>query len=979
MHNFMRRCNFMRTFRAVKMRMLVLFVCFWGVSYGVVGQQVHRFADQRAVVEDLIVRLRAGYTVSDLRWQLAVCFPLWDSLCWEIDPIWEGMGLWQVRNYCLQGLQVSRLSMEGWRSLPAVDDVVENRPIEWRRIPDDPQFDKQWHLYDPQSMIDLDMPLLWDVDTGGVTAAADTIVVCVIDGGFDYLHEDLLPNHWVNRGETPDNGIDDDGNGYVDDYLGWNVATLSDSIRISTSHGTRVAGLIGARGNNGKGIAGMNWRVKIMYVAGISDIASVLRAHRYPYRMRKIYNETGGEAGAFVVVINASWGIPNLFPEDVPIWCMLYDSLGSVGILTVAAAPNRQEDVDIVGDMPALCSSDFLLVVTNLDRQEHLRSAGYSGRSVDLAAVGSDVWTTAPGNSYGAFGGTSAATALVSGAAAFLYAWPMCNYLAALSRTDPAMAVLALKDALMDGTKSLAQLKGKCVSGGRLDLKGAIAQLQPLWLRVIDTDAVIVDWPYFVRDTAVVVLRSDDGALSDTLILFNLPDTIASLRPCSWYSLRILDSCPLQYPLPPLRFRTDGCCRPPQDITWQPWGDTAVTLSWAFVTAADRYHVTFIDLQGGDTLRYDFTREDTSYTASGLLPCTAYRVLVRSDCGDSVSEARSLELRTLGCGACLDRNYCTPGILPQAQNDHFHRLYLNSARILDSPARTGYAIFDNAITATFQRCDSVTLKGVMSYADHYAIALWLDADADGRFHPAERLAVQRLVDQDSFALHFVIEDVAVGERMRLRIATKYLGFDTSAPVACGDNVEFGQILDFCLRVVDSCQRVVRRLVVDTSTIGRVVIRWESCSAVDSYFIHLQLDDWDTSFTSLEPSVSFERYPPCARGQLSIRGRCASGALSEPHIASLRMPCSTHASRVNSMPKINIRYIAPYVYLDFEGPHRFDRVEIYRCDGRMVDRKFIPAHCRSWALSTRTWGSGVFYIALHRTGEQAIVKRICILQ
>ncbi len=977
-HNFMRRCNFMRTFYAVTMRVLVLLVCLWNIGYEVIGQQVYRNHAQ-AIPVDLIVRLKPAYTVSDLRWQVGVCFPLLDTSCWELVPIWERLGLWQVRVHCADRGPALRFTLKGWQRLPAVDAAIENRPIEWRRIPDDPQFDKQWHLYDPQTMVDLDMPVLWDVDTGGITAAADTIVVCIIDGGFDYLHEDLLPNQWINLGEVPDNGIDDDGNGYVDDYLGWNVATFSDDIRVSTSHGTRVAGLIGARGNNGKGVAGINWRVKLMYVAGISDIASVLRAFRYPYGMRKLYNETGGAAGAFVVAINASWGIPNLFPEDVPIWCALYDSLGAEGILTVAAAPNRYENVDSVGDMPALCSSDYLLVVTNLDRQEQFRSAGYSLRSVDLAAIGSDVWTTAPGHTYKYFGGTSAATAIVSGAVAFLYAWPTCNPLAALSRTDPPMAVLRVKSALMDGVRPIASLQGKCVSGGRLDLKGAIAQLQPLWLRDIRTDAAIVDWPYFIRDTATVALRSADGTTADTLILSNPPDTIASLRPCSWYSLQVLDSCPLQYPTTPLHFRTDGCCDPPSIISWTALGDTAVLVSWTSVSAAERYHIQFIDPLSDDTLHYDFIPTDSPFIAGGLSPCTDYRVLVRSQCGDSTSSAQIYAIRTLGCGACLDLSYCTPGIVPQAQNDHFQRLYLDSVVLLDSPALMGYALFSQTIPSIVQRCDNVELKGVISYPDNYAVALWLDADADGQFSPSERLAIRRLVQHDSFTLRFALGDVVVGERMRLRIAVKYLGFDTAAPLPCGENIEFGQVLDFCLRVVDSCQKAVQHLVVDTSTTGRVAIRWSPCSAVDSYFIHLQFDGWDTSFSSLEPSVLVEHYPRCQRGQLSIRGQCADGEQTATYTDSLQMPCGTYTTWGGSPPKVAFRYVSPYLYIDLGSNYRFDRVEVYGSDGRVVVHQAIPRQRRNMVLSTHSWGAGVFFIVLHNAQGRRIVNKLCLLQ
>ncbi len=141
-------------------------------------------------------------------------------------------------------------------------------------IPDDPFFGLQWA---PAIM---NLPQAWEeFTTGGVTATGDTIVVAVIDGGADWTHEDL--NCWENAHEIPNNGIDDDGNGYIDDFHGWNAYNHNGYVG-SNNHGTHVSGIIGAVGNNGKGVCGVNWNVKVMPIAGSSgDESIVVEAYSY--------------------------------------------------------------------------------------------------------------------------------------------------------------------------------------------------------------------------------------------------------------------------------------------------------------------------------------------------------------------------------------------------------------------------------------------------------------------------------------------------------------------------------------------------------------------------------------------------------------------------------------------------------------------------------------------------------------------------
>jgi len=234
-----------------------------------------------------------------------------------------------------------------------------NEAVEQRNIPNDTWFADQWQYNnkgEAQGKMDADIDALkaWDFTTGGKTAFDDEIVVAVIDGGIDLNHPDLINNLWTNNQEIPNNQIDDDQNGYVDDYYGWNFnETIADigNAGYGHWHGTPVTGIIGAEGNNYEGVCGVNWKAKIMNLVANQTVADVIAAYDYVLNMRKHYNETNGQEGAFVVATNASLGINEGKPSDHPLWCAIYDALGEEGILNVAATANQAINVDERGDL----------------------------------------------------------------------------------------------------------------------------------------------------------------------------------------------------------------------------------------------------------------------------------------------------------------------------------------------------------------------------------------------------------------------------------------------------------------------------------------------------------------------------------------------------------------------------------------------------------------------------------------------------
>ncbi len=349
-------------------------------------------------------------------------------------------------------------------------------------LPDDPSFAMQWALYNigqtggvPDA--DIDATKAWELSVNnGTTLLGDTIIIAVIDDGFDLEHEDM--NFWKNRNEIPGNGIDDDSNGYVDDYDGWNAYAGNGDIPVR-SHGTRVAGVAGAVGNNGIGISGVGWNGRVMPVAGSSTFEStVVEAFAYVYKMRSLYDETNGEQGAFIVVTNGSFGVDFGNPDNYPIWEMMYDSLGSLGILNAAATMNYESNVDIVGDVPTNFSSEFILGVTNTNLNDaKYNNAAWGPISIDLGAPGTNILSTKTSDTYGYSTGTSLAAPQLSGSIALAFSAADEQFL--IQYVDqPAETAIFLKNIILDNVDTLSGFDTLCVSGGRLNVDHVVRALQ---------------------------------------------------------------------------------------------------------------------------------------------------------------------------------------------------------------------------------------------------------------------------------------------------------------------------------------------------------------------------------------------------------------------------------------------------------------------------------------------------------------------
>ena len=286
-------------------------------------------------------------------------------------------------------------------------------------------------------------------------------------GGGNLNHSDLTGNRWINTYETPNDNIDNDGNGYVDDYNGWNTVLNNDDYG-NGSHGTNCLGMIGAKGNNGLAVAGANWDVKMMVVnMGSLTQASVISAYTYPLVMRQMWNNSNGSQGAFVVATSASWGIDGANPSNYPLWCQFYDTLGHYGILNVGATTNQNLDVDVAGDMPTGCVSNYMIGVGRTGNQDQT-AGGYGDQTIQLGAPGINVVTTNGTSGTTTTTGTSFSCPLTAGVIALAYSIPCPSFMTVVNSNPQNAADLVLQS-LLTGTDPKPQLTSKFITGGRLN------------------------------------------------------------------------------------------------------------------------------------------------------------------------------------------------------------------------------------------------------------------------------------------------------------------------------------------------------------------------------------------------------------------------------------------------------------------------------------------------------------------------------
>jgi subtilisin family serine protease len=349
-----------------------------------------------------------------------------------------------------------------YRALPEVEYAEPNYDIELDEIdnplepilPRDPQFNDQWALANSgqrggKKGADISATLAWAKTTG-----SEDVVVAVLDSGVDYTHEDLAGNMWVRPSEM--DPYHDEELGTVDDLNGYNAIDGNSDPMDENGHGTHCAGIVGAEGENDIGIAGVNWKVQIMPLkfmnaGGFGTTKDAIEAINYVIDRKK--------AGVNVRIISASWGSTQKSRALEDIIRKAYEN----DILFVAAAGNASTNNDRSPHYPSSYDVPNVISVAALDRHDQLASfSNYGAKSVAIAAPGVEILSTWLGNQYEEKSGTSMATPVISGVAALILA------------ENPKMSVNDLRKRLMDSTDPIVALKGKTVSGGRINAAKAL-------------------------------------------------------------------------------------------------------------------------------------------------------------------------------------------------------------------------------------------------------------------------------------------------------------------------------------------------------------------------------------------------------------------------------------------------------------------------------------------------------------------------
>ncbi len=374
--------------------------------------------------------------------------------------------------------------IEHFSKEPNVKYVEPNYKYHLNIIPNDEYFYKQWGLKNSGQDIkggngtngsDINASSAWDTTTG-----SSNYVIAVLDTGVDYNHTDLNANIWHNSNECINwpNGADDDNNGYTDDCYGYDFAgdnngdndydPMPDTPydKDFHMHGTHVAGIIGAKGNNLSGVVGVDWNASIIAVKvfapnGDGYSSDILEALDYVGKMK--------DRGVNIVAINASYsgGENSIIMKDT------INRLGDKGVLFVTAAGNSRNNIEHWQEYPASYDCDNIITVAATDFNDKLATfSNYGKESVDIAAPGVDIYSTIPSDThddYGYLSGTSMATPYVTASVALVWSSLESN----LTGTAKEKALI-IKKHILGTSKVLSSLKNKVLTGGRLDLAMAV-------------------------------------------------------------------------------------------------------------------------------------------------------------------------------------------------------------------------------------------------------------------------------------------------------------------------------------------------------------------------------------------------------------------------------------------------------------------------------------------------------------------------
>jgi len=676
----------------------------------------------------------------------------------------------------------------------------------------------------------------------------------------------LIDNNWINVHEIADNGIDDDMNGYVDDVYGWNFGANSNNVD-GGSHGVNVAGMIGAVGNDGNQGTGINWSVKIMNIrrSGAQE-DQVIEFYSYALDQRERYTNSNGAEGSFVVATNSSWGIDGGDPADAPLWCGFYDTLGEAGILSCGATANNNVDIDIEGDLPTACASEFMVAVTATDNEDNRTFSAYGATTIDVGAPGDDIYTTRQGGLYQTTSGTSFASPLTAGVIALMYS-AQCSNLASLAMADPQAAAEQVRDALFEGAEIVGNLDGDVVYG-RVNAFNSVQIIMdncgpcppPSGIQLTDILDISVNLTWFnPSDVQTNNLRYREAGATDWIEVVGatMPYALEGLTACTQYEMQIAAFCTDEesgYSSSTF-FDTEGCCEVPADLTISDIAATTAMADWSSIFAAQSYNLRW-RIQGAMTWT-EMNLTENTFALTSLMECSVYEIQIQMVCANITTDfSESVIFSTFGCGACSDNTYCNSGG-NSVEDEWIGEFVLgninNQTPNMPASGYSDYTGTSNTTTLEIGTAYDVTLSpgyGGQVYSEYFKV--YIDYNQNGTFEEGTELAYDAGdVTQTTLMGNIQIPGNALTGITRLRVVMRF-----NAEVESCDVFEFGETADYCVTIVDgsSICDVPVNLSTTAITTNSAELSWAAAAGAISYDIRYR-DEPSSTWTILASATN----------------------------------------------------------------------------------------------------------------------------
>ncbi|MFK7809472.1 MAG: GEVED domain-containing protein, partial [Saprospiraceae bacterium] len=520
--------------------------------------------------------------------------------------------------------------------------------------------------------------------------------------------------------------------------------------------------------------------------------------------------------------------------------------------------------------------------------------------------------------SYTAFGGTSGATPQVTGAVALLYSAP-CPDLPDLYNSDPAATALLVKDYILDGVDQNNSLDNITLTGGRLNVFNsvqlAIDDCSPcfppynLSVTNLSTQTVTLSWtsPVDANNNTLRwrAIGSTNWNMEEGV---NSPMDLSGLAVCTNYEFQVFSACDngsSDYS-PVVMFETDGCCKAPEAIEMNDIGLESAMITFTSVTAANSYNITITNQDTGEETTY--SSSENTFLIELLESCTPYLVQIQSVCesGEITDYNEGVLFTTFGCGACTDLSYC-PSNAEVSLYEWIANVSLNSLNN-SSDNDNGYGNYTGLFTevetyGTYPVSITPEFAGP-SYDEYFKI--WIDYNQDGDFEEENELAFDPLNPvSETISGEIVIPAEALPGLTRMRVTMKYIGAgDMDAPEACTVDFGFGEVEDYCIRIVEGaipeCD-LPFNLDSIASAFNSVTLSWED--PTEDHENHnlryrkLGTFEW-TQLDNIDPPVVLSNLLFCTDYEAQVTANCVNGGSSGyTNILVFKTPCTINTETV----------------------------------------------------------------------------------